>query len=163
MNVLLITMMSLIEHNYKCFYQSCVFGEFLSWVHSAKQPFPWPTFPALCSTWKDQWTISHTVLESLLQWEENTTTDWLGCQWKRITEWKSPVAAMQPSFLLLSLVATKTFVKWGSKQLVDRLSQSNTKSACLPFLEMHFNTEHSLLLNKKKKSMPLHYNKNIWT
>lgn len=57
-----------------CFYQLCDFWEFLSWVLSTQQPFPWPTFPALCSPWKDQRTKSHTALESLLQLEENTTT-----------------------------------------------------------------------------------------
>lgn len=79
----------------------------LLWVQSTKQPFPWPTFPALCSTWKDQRTMKNTVLESLLQWEENKTTQQPGCHWKPITQWKQAVALAQPSFLLLSSVATK--------------------------------------------------------
>lgn len=57
-----------------CCYQLQGFGRVpILWVQSTKQPFPWPTFPALWSTWKDQRTMRQTVLESLLQWEENTT------------------------------------------------------------------------------------------
>ena len=80
-------------------------------VQSTKQPIPWPTFPALWSRWKDHRTIRQTVLESLLQWEENTTAQQPGSHWKHITQWKHAhahaLAQTRPRFLTLSSLATQ--------------------------------------------------------
>lgn len=53
--------------------------------------------------------MRQTVLESLLQWEENTTAHQPGCHWKHITQWKHPHALTQTqlSFLPLSSVETQ--------------------------------------------------------
>lgn len=78
-------------------------------VQSTKPPFPWPTFPALWRRWKEHRTMRQTVLESPLQWEENTTAHQLGCHWKHIIQWKHAheLTQTQTSFLSLSSLAAQ--------------------------------------------------------
>lgn len=84
--------------------------------------------------------MRQTVLESLLQWEENTSAHQPGCHWKHITQWKRAHALKQtqPSFLPLSSLATQrdspnvTSNAW----LVHRGTVGYYKVSSSPFLSL---------------------------